>query len=401
VTFATTRAFDDEDLAFLTTLGREGAVALERARLYEHERDIAATLQRRLLPERLPSMPAFSLAARYLAGGQGLQVGGDWYDAMELPGGELALVVGDVVGHGIEAASAMGQLRTALRFALLEHGRPADALAGINRLVHQMQAGEVATLACAVVDPARQEVVHASAGHPPPLVLAPGKEPCYLSGGRSLPLGAVAHSQFREETAAFEPGSTLILYTDGLIERRGESIDEGLERLRAAAAGGAEADLEELLGLVVRQLLPTAPTDDVAVLALRSEGSPRQSIVLDLPADPAVLASLRRSLDGFLQESGVQEEDRYAITVAASEAAANAIEHAYGPADATFVLEASAEDGEVNVVVRDSGAWRAPRHPSRGRGLALMEGLMDTVEIDRGEHGTEVRLTRRRTQERA
>jgi PAS domain S-box-containing protein len=402
VTFAEPRLLDDDDLAFLTTLGREGAVALERARLYEHERDIAETLQRRLLPETLPSVRGFSLAARYVAGGQGLQVGGDWYDAVELPGGELALVVGDVVGHGIEAASTMAQLRTAVRFALLEHARPVDALSGINRLVHETHAGEVATLACALIDPVRHELVHVSAGHPPPLVIPPGKEPAYLTGGRSLPLGAVAHPQFHEEVTALEPGSTLILYTDGLVERRGESIDEGLGRLRAAAARGAEARLEDLVGTIVSSLLETGSSDDdVAVLALRSELAHAGQLTLDLPADPAVLASLRRSLGGFLHEAGAGDEDAFAITLAASEAAANAIEHAYGPADATFRLEASADAKEIRVVVRDSGRWRDPRHPGRGRGLALMEGLMDRVEFARDEGGTEVRLVRRRSPESA
>jgi PAS domain S-box-containing protein len=401
VTFATPRTIDGDDLALLMTLGREGAVALERARLYEHERDIAETLQRRLLPETLPSIGGFSLAARYIAGGQGLKVGGDWYDAVELAGGELALVVGDVVGHGVEAASTMGQLRTALRVALLEHVRPVDALAGINRLVHQTRAGEVATLACAVIDPARQELVHVSAGHPPPLLVQPGKEPVYLSGGRSLPLGAVAHPKFREEAVAIEPGTTLILYTDGLIERRGESIDEGLGRLRNAAALGADSSIEDLLDLIVESLLETGSSDDdVAVLALRSELSHAGSLTLDLPADPAVLASLRRSLGGFLQASGASEEDTFAITVAASEAAANAIEHAYGPADAAFRLEASADADEIRVVVRDWGTWRDPRQPGRGRGVALMEGLMDRVDFARDGAGTEVTLIRRRSIER-
>ena len=392
VTFATPRTLNADDLAFLTTLGREGAVAFERARLYERERDIAATLQRRLLPERLPALLGLSLAARYLAGGQGLQVGGDWYDALELPDGNLALTVGDVVGHGIEAASTMGQLRTALRLALLEQESTVEAIAGINRLVHLTRAGEVATLTCVVVDPARQELTHLSAGHPPPLVIGPDAKAYYLEGGRSLPLGAMPHAQFRQETAPLPQGSTLLLYTDGLIERRGEALDEGLERLRSSAERHAGAELEELLERIVEDLVGKSASDDVAVLALSSRLARAGTLSLELPADPSVLSSLRRSLGNFLHDRGVAEDDAFPIMVAAGEAAANAIEHAYGPGEATFHVEAWTEDDEIRVLVRDTGSWRGPRSSHRGRGIALMEALADRMEIVPGPAGTEVRL---------
>ncbi len=396
VTFAAPRSFDQDDLAFLTTLGREGAVALERARLYERDRDIAETLQRRLLPERLPTVGGLPLAARYLAGGQGLQIGGDWYDALELPDGSLALNVGDVVGHGIDAASTMGQLRTALRLALLEENRPAEAIASINRLVHLTHAGEIATLTCVVVDPVRQELTHLSAGHPPPLVIGPDGNAYYLEGGRSLPLGAVPHAQFREEKAPLVPGSTLILYTDGLIERRGEALDEGLERLRLSAERHAGTELDELLDRIVDDLVETSPSDDVAVLALSCQPAAADRLTLDLPADPTVLFSLRRSLRNFLQEAGLGKDDAFALIVATGEAAANAIEHAYGPTESSFHVEAWAEGDEVHVLVRDVGRWRDPRSSGRGRGLALMEAFADRVEFVAGEDGTEVRLALRR-----
>jgi anti-sigma regulatory factor (Ser/Thr protein kinase) len=200
------------------------------------------------------------------------------------------------------------------------------------------------------------------------------------------------HAQFRQETAPLPQGSTLLLYTDGLIERRGEALDEGLERLRASAERHAGAELEELLERIVEDLVGKSASDDVAVLALSSRLAQAGTLSLELPADPSVLSSLRRSLGNFLHDRGVAEDDAFPIMVAAGEAAANAIEHAYGPGESTFHVEAWTEDDEICVLVRDTGSWRGPRSSHRGRGIALMEALADRMEIVPGPAGTEVRL---------
>jgi PAS domain S-box-containing protein len=396
VLFSEERAIGADDVELALTFGAQAAQALERARLYEHEHRVAETLQRSLLPAQLPSLPGMSLAASYLPGGAGLQVGGDWYDALELPGGGLALVAGDVVGHGVEAAAAMGQLRNAVRVQLVAGDTPAAVLERVNELVHMTGVGDMATMACAVLAPGGGRLTYAIAGHPPPLLVDPGGRARFLEGGRSVPLGALAHVRFAADDVEVEPGSTIVLYTDGLVERRGEPIDARLRRLQEAAGEAAVLDAEPFVAHLLARLADVGTqADDVAVLALRLEASAGPRLGLELAAEPGSLASLRRSLRRFLEDAGADGEEAFAITVAVGEAAANAVEHAYGPEDATFTVEADAAQGGVRVSVRDGGRWRPPREDGRGYGLGLMEALVDSVEIEKRENGTTVRLEHR------
>jgi PAS domain S-box-containing protein len=184
--------------------------------VYEREHTIAETLQRSLLPERLPSVEGLEIAARYLPAGRGAAVGGDWYDVLERPDGRVALVVGDVVGHGLRAAATMGQLRNAFRAYALSESSPAEVMARVNRLVISGEEEAMATALYLVVDRETGEVTFASAGHPPPLVLsADGAR--FLEGGRSVPVGAAEPGVFREATAVLPKGASLLLYTDGLV----------------------------------------------------------------------------------------------------------------------------------------------------------------------------------------
>lgn len=238
-------------------------------RVYEQEHTIAETLQRSLLPERLPALDGLALAARYLPAGSGSAVGGDWFDALERPDGRVALVVGDVVGHGLRAAATMGQLRNAFRAYALVESSPAEVMNRVNDFLTSGDGDAMATALYLVLDRAGGEVVFSAAGHPQPLLLAPDGAR-YLEGGRSVPVGASASADFRQTSAVLPPGATLLLYTDGLVERRDRSLDDRLEELARAAAEEAASDLDRLCEHVLHVVLGDLdPADDVALLAVR------------------------------------------------------------------------------------------------------------------------------------
>jgi PAS domain S-box-containing protein len=367
-------------------------------RVYEIEHTIAETLQRSLLPERLPQIEGLGLVPRYLPAGHGAAIGGDWYDALERPDGRVALIVGDVVGHGLRAAATMGQLRNAFRAYGLIESSPAEVMARVNRLV---TSGEdaMATVLYLVLDRETGEVTFSAAGHPPPLLLAPDG-PRFLEGGRSMPVGAADPAVFREASGVVPPGSTLLLYTDGLVERRGVPLEDSLDKL-AEVAGEADENLERLCDRVLAAVLPELePSDDVALLAVRPSSASAEAIRLSLPAEPESLALLRRRLERFLHAAGADELESYEIMLTVCEAAGNAIEHAYGPGDASFDVEAALVADDLVASVRDRGNWRDRRDEHRGRGIKIIEGLMDDVNIESQDGGTLVTMRRRLTHAR-
>jgi anti-anti-sigma factor len=362
--------------------------------LLERERRIAETLQRSLLPQQLPQVPGVALAGRYLPGAAGLEVGGDWYDVFVVPGGRVGLTIGDVVGRGLTAAAAMGQLRTGLRAYALETPSPATVLERLNRLVQELETPEIATIIYAVLDPETGRLHYAVAGHPPPLLAAGDGTARYLPAESSPPLG-VSGEPCRDEVVTLEPGSTLVLYTDGLVERRDRSIDDGLEALRGALAGAAD-DLDALCDDRILGILPPdAPADDVAVLAVRFLPVVGDELDLLLPAEPEVLASLRRALGQWLTGHGGTPEEVHDLVLACNEAATNVLEHAYGPGEGFLEIKGRHGGDDVEVTVRDFGRWRSPRGDERGRGLLLMHALVDSLEVVPAASGTEVRLRRR------
>jgi serine phosphatase RsbU (regulator of sigma subunit) len=241
-----------------------------RARRYEHEHRLVESLQRSLLTEQMPAVPGVSLAARYLPGARDVQVGGDWYDAIPLDGGRLAVTIGDVAGHGIESAALMGRLRNALRAYAIEGRSPAGVLESLDRLVHRLEPHIMATLTYLVYDPSERRLVFASAGHPFPLLVRPGGEAEFLQGGRSPTLGADIAAPRREDSTQLPSGSLLVLYTDGLIERRTRPLAEGMTRL-AESAQIAPSDAELACQTILEHMLAgEAVADDVAVLVMRT-----------------------------------------------------------------------------------------------------------------------------------
>ena len=386
--------FSEEDESILVQLAQMASVAIENARLYQHERGIAVELQSALLPKALPKVPGVAADVLYRAGGAG-DVGGDWYELVPLRDGRVGMAIGDVVGRGIEAASMMGHLRMALRAYALEGGSPALVAGRMAQFVRSLDRDQMSTCVYAVLEPSTGELRSANAGHPPPLVLTGDGRAAFLKGKPGLPLGVAADYEYPELKTTLAPGSTLLLYTDGLVEKRGEPLDAGLERLQEVCAGAPDEPLGKLCERVLEALVQEAPGDDVALLAVRVLPRVGGPLELELPAEPGALAGLRRQLGAWLTQTGIHEEDAYDVVLATCEAAANAIEHAYGPAEATFRVTARAEAGEVTVEVRDRGAWRDQRDPRRGRGLTVMRELMDDVSVNSNGGGTNVLLRRR------
>ncbi|HEY6103050.1 MAG TPA: SpoIIE family protein phosphatase [bacterium] len=385
------RTYTNDDLHLAMDLARRAARAVDNARLYRRTRNTAETLQRSLLLKTLPELPGIAIAARYLPARMETEVGGDWYDAFPLQDGRIGLVMGDVAGRGVEAGAVMGQLQNALRAYAMEGHEPGTLM---ERLNHMMEAHGMATVFYLVFDPDHWTVRYANAGHPPAIVCAPDGTVEMLEGGASLPLGGSFGAVYREATRAIMPGSTIVLYTDGLIELRGEPIDAGMDRLVRAATGHAGLP-DGLLDHLVATMLKGEPSaDDVALLALRAEALDAAHLHLRFPALPSSLPRLRHALRRWLVQSDIPPNEIFEISVAVSEAFSNAVEHAYAAGDAVVEINARIADGALLIEVQDWGKWRAPRGAHRGRGLGLMRGLMDEVAVTPGEAGTVVRLRR-------
>jgi hypothetical protein len=259
------RPFTDHDVALLQVAADRVAGAFQ-SRSLAIERAAAALLERSLLPQRLPRYPGLELAARY-APAEGQAIGGDWYDVFTLPSGMLWIVVGDVAGHGIEASIVMGRIRSALRAYTLLDLPVEEVLRLVDRKVEHFEIGTIATVACAVTAPPFDTLTIALAGHPPPVIAAPDRPAEVADIAPCPPLGSGAHTRYSSRTIDLGPGTTIALYTDGLIERRGESIAVGIERLRAAIspvhASQATADIVHTL------VGKTVTYDDLALVVLR------------------------------------------------------------------------------------------------------------------------------------
>lgn len=390
----TPRTFSLADGALLELAAARVAPGIERARLFdalEREHRAAVALQRSLLPDALPQLVDVDVAVRYLPARD--EVGGDWYDVVPLPGDRVGIVIGDVVGHGVRAAAVMAQLRTALRAYALDGYGPAAVLERLDRLLQLTHRTGMATVAYAVLDPAGDELCFASAGHPPALLVG-------ADGARFAetpvfpPLGARPHPTYEQTSIAIAPGTTVLLYTDGLIEQRGEPLGVGLERLRVAGGAG-DPSPEVLCSRVLDELVHGGLADDDIALVALAPVVPAETLLIRVPAERQVLAPVRRQLRSWLRAQGAGERESVAIVLAVGEACANAVEHAYGPAAARFELHARRDGDDLEIVVRDAGRWRdTSQSGHRGRGLAIMRSVMDSVDVQRGDLGTTVTMRR-------
>jgi PAS domain S-box-containing protein len=363
-------------------------------REYDRQHLIADTLQRALLPHELPPIHGFVLASRYIPAESGFRAGGDWFDVIPVADGRTALVIGDVAGHGLPAASVMGQLRMAVRAYALEGNPPQDVVGRTDDLLRSLAPDELATMLYAEVDGDGRRAVVVNAGHPPPLLVT-REGARYLEIPPAPPLGMSDGWAHAAQMVSLDPESTIVLYTDGLIDRRGVPIEEGMEGLLLAARAGQDDDAEGLVERLVGVLGSRDVSDDVALIAMQALPVDATAFSMRFPAEPRQLAPARRALTRWLTSVGVEDDDLGDLVLAVSEACSNSIKHAYGPADGAVEIEAKILDGSVEILVRDFGRWRPSRGNLGGRGLAIIEGLTPTVVVRRDVGGTALKMSKR------
>ena len=372
--------------------------------------DLVEQAQSALLPPSLPLLPDIRLSGSYERATSAAAAGGDWYDAVPLGGGRLALVIGDAVGAGVPAAGAMSRLRGAMRSIAMRDPWPAAVVTALDEFAAEMDDVEGASVFFGVLEGSTGRLTYAAAGHPAPLVVGRDGSTTFLPLVPRPPLGSVPGTRTEVSQAVLERGATLVLFSDGAVVASGPPPTEGLARLaevaRSVVAGTdrrngiGSADLAAAVAAMLPA--PEGRPDDVAVLVAHRLADTPAPLHLDLPAVASSLPAVRRHLGAWLDHLGMGEQDRVGVMVAVGEAAANAAEHAYRDAEpGPMHLSATVDpDGVLTLIVRDEGSWRPPdRDPgSRGRGLLIMRQLVDGVVLQ-GEGGTTVtlRLRLRRT----
>jgi PAS domain S-box-containing protein len=386
------RRLTGEDELLLSLLAGHLAQGLARVHQLDQQRETAIALQRAILgPSHLPE----GFAVRYEPATPPLEVGGDWYDTIALPDDRIGIVVGDCVGRGLQAAAVMGQLRSACRALLLQDHSPARALMALDQFAAGIAGAQCTTAFCGVLDPASGALTYSVAGHPPGILANPDGTTRLLEDAQGVPL-AVRPGLPRPEARVDLPArSTLLLYTDGLVERRRRSLYAGIEHAGHTVHIGQRVGVEALASQVMAELAePGGYEDDVALLLYRHPAP----LHLAFPAQPSELAPVRAALRHWLGQCEVPSDTVQNVLVAAGEACANAIEHAQLEAgDATIRLRAEALPHELRLSVEDTGRWRIPRpeaNPHRGRGIMLMRALMGQVTITSTDAGTHVDLIR-------
>jgi anti-sigma regulatory factor (Ser/Thr protein kinase)/PAS domain-containing protein len=390
--FAAPRAISAADWTLFSLLIGHLSLAVQRARNFDQARATSLTLQRAMLgPIDLP--PRFSV--HYEPALPPLEIGGDWYDVVPLRDGTIGVVVGDCVGRGLSAAVVMGQLRTAARALLLRGAGPAQLLAELDTVAGRIPGAMCTTVCAAVLDPVRGLVRYSNAGHMPPILADVGKTGRMLEGGRAVPLATFDTPRRPEATTALTPGSTLVLFTDGLVEQRGVDIDEGFAKIAAVLADTSGRLPREVADAVLSRLRPAAGyDDDVAMVVYRQPPAPLR---LDVPARADELAVLRRTLKGWLAAAAVPHDLAADLVAAANEACSNSIEHAYRDNDdaGRVRMSATCDIDTVVIVVADTGSWkpRASDPGYRGRGIDMMRALTEELDIDHSESGTTVRMS--------
>jgi serine phosphatase RsbU (regulator of sigma subunit)/anti-sigma regulatory factor (Ser/Thr protein kinase) len=373
--------FEQDDVLLAEELTARAALSLDNALRYTRERTTALALQRSLLPQRLPRQSAVEVASRYLPASAHVGVGGDWFDVIPLSGARVALVVGDVVGHGIRASATMGRLRTAVQTLADVDLPPDELLTRLDDLVSRLSAdvdadeGDDAGATClyAVYDPVSRRCCLARAGHPVPALVTPDGAVSFLDLPAGPPLG-LGGLPFENTEIELPAGSILVLYTDGLIESRHHDIDLGFERLRRALTD-QEPSLESTCDNVLAAVLPERPADDVALLIARTHALTSDRVATwDLPADPAVVADARKQVAMRLSAWGL-DEAAFVTGLVVSELVTNAIRHAGSPIqlrlirDRTLICEVS--DGTSTA----PHLRRGPALDEGGRGLLLVSRL--------------------------
>jgi GAF domain-containing protein/anti-sigma regulatory factor (Ser/Thr protein kinase) len=388
-------AYGEAHVRIAQPIADQLALAVSRYQLFEQTQrragELSETLQRALLPAGLPEPPFTSIGALYLPADPQAGIGGDWYDALHLPDDSILLSLGDVAGHGISAAAAMGQVRHIVRAYALEGRAPGEVLSTVNRYLCHLPEGPQLSLWLAIVDPYSGIGTISGGGHPPVLLVAPDGEieslPC-----TGPPLGLVPTSTYPEHRRALAPGARLIASTDGLIEAARDIIGNE-PRLRAAAWASRRVGPRQAAEIIAREVLRGhTHEDDVAILIfdLLDHDAP---LAFGVPASPELLHRVRRAIRVYAIRAGVPRERVEEVVFAVGEASLNTVEHAYRGAPGLLRLQAERQNGRLVVRVRDDGAWREPVDRGRGRGMRLMHQFADDVVVETGSDGTVVTLT--------
>jgi PAS domain S-box-containing protein len=388
----TPRWVSGEDRLLVTVLIGHLSLAMQHVRQFESARETSLTLQRAMLPSFQPP-PGFTV--RYEPAVPPLEIGGDWYDVLPIGEHHIGIVVGDCVGRGLPAAAIMGQLRSSARALLINGAEPAVLLDQLDSAASLIPNAYCTTVFLAILDTETGALQYSNAGHMPAVLSGP--EPGMtrlLTDAASVPLAVRRNQPRPQATQVLPPGSTLMLFTDGLVERKHESIDDGIARAADVLAQTMTSPLDTVADVVLRELAPVAGyDDDVAMVIYRHQQTPLR-IESGATADQLVL--IRHRLADWLHARGVTEDQAADIVLVVNEACTNCVEHAYrGFAAGTMLLEVSLADGEVRTRITDYGSWKTPATApgNGGRGLPLMQMLSDSMDLDTTATGTTADIT--------
>ena len=381
-----------EDRLLVTVLIGHLSLAMQHVRQFESARETSLTLQRAMLP---PVRPPSGFAVRYEPAVPPLQIGGDWYDVLPLDEHRIGIVVGDCVGRGLPAAAVMGQLRSSARALLINGAQPALLLEQLDSAAALIPNAYCTTVFLAVVDTESGLLQYSNAGHMPGVLAGPSSgTTTVLPDAASVPLAVRRDKPRPQASRILPPGSTLMLFTDGLVERKYESIDDGIARAAAVLAETSRLPLDSVADTVLRELAPeTGYDDDVAMVIYRHGWLPLSIESAALATD---LADIRHRLSDWLRTADVPAPLIADIVLVANEACTNCVEHAYrGQGVGMMRLDAHIADGAVRVRVTDSGSWKVPAtNPGNGgRGLILMRTVSDAVDLHGTPTGTAVDIT--------
>ncbi len=385
------RLVSAEDRLLVTVLVGHLGLAIQHVRQFETARETSLTLQHAMLaPTELP--PGF--AVRYEPAVPPLEIGGDWYDVLRVGDHRIGIIVGDCVGRGLSAAAVMGQLRSSARALLLTGAEPAMLLEDLDAVAKLIPDAFCTTVFLAILDTESGEFCYSCAGHLPAVLVAPQSGPTLLSDARSVPLAVHRKDPRPQECVVLPPGSTLMLYTDGLVERRDVSIDDGIARLSETVAAGMNLPVDGVADAALSAMAPPAGyDDDIAIVVYRQPYAP---LVIEKASSADHLSDIRHQLATWMRAAAIPDGPVADVVLAVNEACANSIEHAYrGHKPGRVRVEGENDGARVHLKVSDTGSWKtAPTDPGgRGRGLLLMRAVSDGLEMECTPSGTTVDMS--------
>ncbi|MBJ7337923.1 SpoIIE family protein phosphatase [Mycolicibacterium sp.] len=385
------RLVGEDDRLLVTALVGHLSLAVQHVRQFELAREASLTLQRTMTPT---SKPPVGFAVRYEPAVSPLEIGGDWYDVLAVGDHQIGIIVGDCVGSGLAAAAVMGQLRSSARVLLINGTTPGRLLDELDSAAALIAGAYCTTVFVGVVDTDTGEMTYSSAGHVPALLAAPGMAPETLTGATSVPLAVQKSGSRPEASKVLAPGATLMLYTDGLVERREALIDDGIRDAGDVLADLVDSPAEVVADVVLSRLAPTDGfDDDVAIVVYRRPPAPLE---IDVVATPDQLSDVRGQLTRWLRATGIPDDLAGDIVLVVNEACTNSIEHGYrATAPGRMLVCAEAKGRGISIRVTDFGSWKQPdANPrTRGRGVPLMRAVSGDVTLDGTSRGTTVTMT--------